>query len=316
MKIALSILFISFTFLAWAQKEDTVFYSSLKVITFHKKKNNRIPFATVKIFGTNNLSKEVRANKRGEAFIDSLESGHNYTFEVSKEKFLGNKGQVSTKNLKDSKEFQSYVELINSVKVTKFPTLVFEKKNPNLIQNTKDSLEYLSSIFTENPTIVFNVILSRFRDEDESIIDQRKEAIRDYFIVKGIHLKRIGFSVEEKYSKGKKKRVVGNIEVVSWDFAINKGPEKQNNYQVQLRFFNKKTKELITDSLKVHWITACPNKIEYTNTGVLELVVSDHKEKIRAQIECESYESKEILIEFTRNQTFKILDVYLKPKKE
>ncbi len=300
---------------SWSQKKDVKFYSSLKVIAYHEKKKNRIPYATIKIIGTNNLSVELKANKRGEAIYDSLESGHHFTFEVSKDKFLGNSGQVSTRNLNQAKEFQVFVELITGEKVTKFPTLIFEKRNPELVQSTIDSLEYLVNIFTENPTLVFEVILNRFKDEDPSIIEKRKKVIRDYFIQHDINKKRIEFSINEQFSKGKKFRLVGNIQINSWDFEVQKDPSKRESYQIQLRFFNAITKELIRDSLKVHWMaSSCPNKIEYTTTGVLEIEISDYEEKIRVHIEHQAYLEKEIKVEFARDRSFKILDVYIKPR--
>lgn len=184
----------------WSYKLPPVLVS-LKVIVRDQETNEIIPGATIKLIGTDNLSLEQKTTEDGTFLFDKKENneqilsvGHNYTFEVSKEKFLGNKGQISTKNVEDSKEFVVDVYLINTAKPIKMPEVRYDFAKWDLqvndSVNSEDSLNYLYNIMIENPTIVVELMAhTDCRGSDAknlTLSQQRAQSCVDYLISKGI----------------------------------------------------------------------------------------------------------------------------------
>lgn len=189
----------------WSYKLPPVLVS-LKVIVRDQETNEIIPDATIKLIGTDNLSIEQKTTEDGTFVFDKKENneqilqvGHNYTFEVSKEKYLGNKGQISTKNVEDSKEFVVDVYLINTDKPIKMPEVRYDfgkaELQVNEEVNSKDSLNYLYNIMIENPTIVVELMAHtdcRGSDRNNLALSQRRaQSCVDYLIEKGIPKERL-----------------------------------------------------------------------------------------------------------------------------
>jgi outer membrane protein OmpA-like peptidoglycan-associated protein len=189
----------------WSYKLPPVLVS-LKIIVRDQETDEIIPGATIKLLGTDNLSIEQLTTEDGTFTFDKKENneqilalGHNYTFEISKEKYLGNKGQISTKNVEDSKEFVVDVYLINTDKPIKMPEVRYDfgkaELQVNDSVNSQDSLNYLYDIMIENPTIVVELMAHtdcRGSDANNLKLSQRRaQSCVDYLIDKGIPKERL-----------------------------------------------------------------------------------------------------------------------------
>ncbi len=184
----------------WSYKLPPVLVS-LKVIVRDQETNEIIPDATIKLIGTDNLSIEEKTTADGTFVFDKkpnneqiLQVGHNYTFEVTKDKFLGNNGQITTKNVEDSKEFVVDVYLINTDKPIKMPEVRYDfgrwELQVNDSVNSKDSLNYLYDIMIKNPTIVVELMAHtdcRGSDRNNLTLSQKRaQSCVDYLVEKGI----------------------------------------------------------------------------------------------------------------------------------
>lgn len=214
-----------------------VFLLVLPVITFPQKKGKKIkislkitvrnqavedellPYSSVKIIGTDNLSAEMKTNKKGVAKFNHLFPGYKYTFEVTKDKCLGNKGTISTEDLKESKEFVVDVYLYCGCHRIRFPDLDFSLEKASIPQNQKDSIQYIYDIMTENPTIIVSAEVKYFLGEKKQIALERVETIKKALLDKGIPEERLLFSIKKKFRRKKKtEHTVDLIQIVSWDY--------------------------------------------------------------------------------------------------
>ncbi len=194
--------------------------------------------ATVKLIGTDGSSAQATTDDNGNFFfIDNgpnryINANTSYSLVVEKKKYLNAKGKETTVGLDGSKKFfHEYALQPFQDVVIKLPLIEYEYNKADLRPNSKDSLDYLYNIMTENPTIIIQLRShTDFRGSaayNQKLSQRRAQSCVDYLTKeKGIHPDRIKakgmgesepmaiknpdgtvkFTLSEKYIKGLKSK--------------------------------------------------------------------------------------------------------------
>lgn len=176
------------------------------------------PLGNVKVslMGTDGSIGEVKTDPTGHYAFETRENEEryilentSYTIEVSAvaepasngHKYLGAKGQETTVGLEQSTAFIKDFALLcaDCDKEIKMPLVLYELAKWDLLVNdeinSKDSLEYLYSILTENPTIIIELAAhtdTRGSDKSNQILSQKRaETCVNYLIERGIDPERM-----------------------------------------------------------------------------------------------------------------------------
>jgi peptidoglycan-associated lipoprotein len=170
----------------------------------------------VKLLGTDGSLGEVTTDPTGHYEFETRENedryimeNTSYTIEVNGTdqdastgfKYLGAKGQETTVGIKESTAFVKDFQLLcaNCGKDIKMPLVLYELGKWDLMAsdgiNSKDSLEYLYDILTENQTIIIELAAhtdTRGNDKANQILSQKRaETCVNYLIEKGIDPERM-----------------------------------------------------------------------------------------------------------------------------
>lgn len=191
--------------------------------------------AVIKVFDTDgNRVNATRSNgaQNGAYFVSGLRPGQNYIVEITKKEFMIEKFNITVPNtgkyLEISQDF-----LIKPIKVgVQIPIAVtpFELRKSKLRFGSDIYLEDWVDVFNQNPGIVVKIVsypdAKGNSDANKLLTSERAEAIKNYFVGKGITTNRISVSGSadvdsknppptEKAAKGK--RYIGPcyIEIVS-----------------------------------------------------------------------------------------------------
>ncbi|MBL4594257.1 MAG: OmpA family protein [Flavobacteriales bacterium] len=194
---------------------------------------NILAGATVKLIGTDGSSAQTTTDENGNFYF--VENGPDryinketsYSLVVEKKTYLNAKGKETTVGQETSKKFfHEYALQPFQDVVIKLPLIEYEYNKADLRPNSKDSLDYLYNIMTENPTIVIQLRShTDFRGSaayNQRLSQRRAQACVDYLVKeKGIHPDRIkakgmgesepikgagGIVLTEKYIKGLKSK--------------------------------------------------------------------------------------------------------------
>ncbi len=120
-----------------------------------------------------------------------------YGIEVSKKDYLIAKDKMSTTGLTESTTFvQDFVvQFSPPEKPIRMPEVQYEVGKWNLLENSKDSLNFLLKIMQDNPTLKVELQAhtdSRGNDEANMILSQKRaQSCVDYLISKGIEKGRL-----------------------------------------------------------------------------------------------------------------------------
>jgi len=157
----------------------------------------------VRVAGTDGASFQTMTDDNGGFyFADNGENRYinpdaTYSIVVSKgEDYLVAKDQVTTVDLNESTTFikEFFIQPISDEPI-EFPEVQYELDKANLLENSKDSLDYLYNILFDNPTIVIELQAhtdSRGSDEYNIDLSQRRaQSCVDYLITKGIDPQRL-----------------------------------------------------------------------------------------------------------------------------
>lgn len=220
-----------------------------------------LPGAVVKIIGTDGSSASATTDEKGNFyFIENgparyINPATSYSIVVEKKKYLNAKGKETTVGHDKSKKFfHEYALQPFQDVVIKLPLIEYEYNKADLRPNSKDSLDYLYNIMTENPTIVIQLRShTDFRGSgpyNKKLSQRRAQSCVDYLVKeKGIHADRIkakgmgeaepikgaaGVILDEKYIKALKNKDLveaahqrnrrTDFKVVSDDFVPTAAP--------------------------------------------------------------------------------------------
>ncbi len=176
---------------------------SLEGVVKDVETNQPLAGALVKLVGTDGSSAEATTDADGNfAFVENgpdryIKENTSYSLVVTKEKYLVAKGKETTVGLEKSKKFfHEYALQPFQDVVIKLPLIEYEYAKADLKPNSKDSLDYLYNIMTENPTLIIQLRShTDFRGSvsyNQRLSQRRAQSCVDYLTKeKGIHPDRI-----------------------------------------------------------------------------------------------------------------------------
>ena len=163
-------------------------------------KETQVPVtsAFVRVAGTDGSSFQTMTDDNGGFyFADNgaeryINSEVTYSIVVSKgEDYLVAKDQITTVGLGESTTFikEFFIQPISDDPI-EFPEVQYRLAKWDLLENSKDSLDYLFDILVDNPTIIIELQAhtdSRGSDADNQVLSQKRaQSCVDYLISKGI----------------------------------------------------------------------------------------------------------------------------------
>jgi peptidoglycan-associated lipoprotein len=188
---------------------DLVFAIEGEVL--NKKTGEKVADATVQLKGTDGTLFEVKTGSDGVFVLAEngpgaryVKPNTSYTLMVSKDKFLNAKGNETTVDEEESKVFYHIYELQPIDDPIKLPQILYELAKWDLLPESKDSLNFLYDIMTDNPNIVIELSAhtdSRGSDAANKTLSQKRaQSCVNYLVEKGIHRDRM---VAKGYGEGK-----------------------------------------------------------------------------------------------------------------
>lgn len=207
---------------------------SLSVFVSNKESGEAVPGVTIKVIGIDTsvaggivAEYAQTTDSEGKFIFEEISKGKRYInkemvyqIEVEKDSFLVARNQISTIGLENSKRFLEEVILQPVVNeetgeaiVIDFPEVQYAYNKAELLVdenvNSQDSLDYLYSTLTENPTIIIELQAHtdcRGKDAYNKKLSQRRaQSCVDYLVTKGIPKERmvpVGKGEEEPRAKG------------------------------------------------------------------------------------------------------------------
>jgi len=163
-------------------------------------KETQVPVtnAFVRVAGTDGSSFQTMSDENGGfRFAENgaeryINADVTYSIVVSKgEDYLVAKDQVTTVGLAESTTFikEFFIQPISDEPI-EFPEVQYEFAKWGLLENSKDSLDYLYNILIDNPTIIIELQAhtdSRGSDDANMVLSQKRaQSCVDYLITKGI----------------------------------------------------------------------------------------------------------------------------------
>jgi peptidoglycan-associated lipoprotein len=170
---------------------------------YDKETEAPVSSAFVRVAGTDGSSFQTMTDDNGGFYFDDngdtryINDDVTYSLVVSKgEDYLVAKDQITTVDLGESTTFikEFFLQPINDDPI-ELPEVQYELDKARLLENSKDSLDYLYDILTDNPTIIIELQAhtdSRASDEYNLDLSQRRaQSCVDYLISKGIDPERM-----------------------------------------------------------------------------------------------------------------------------
>ena len=170
---------------------------------YDKETQAPVTNAFVRVAGTDGSSFQTMSDDNGGFYFAEngaeryINSDVTYSIVVSKgEDYLVAKDQITTVGLGESTTFikEFFIQPISDEPI-EFPEVQYEFAKWGLLENSKDSLDYLYNILIDNPTIIIELQAhtdSRGSDADNLVLSQKRaQSCVDYLISKGIDKKRL-----------------------------------------------------------------------------------------------------------------------------
>jgi peptidoglycan-associated lipoprotein len=242
---------------AGGKGKDDIYEFSLPEVLFAFEgivydKDNQQPLVNsyVRVVGSDGSSFEANTDGNGSFIFGAngderyINPDVNYSIEVGKEKYLVAKDNISTVNLSGEstnfvKEF--FLQPVIEGKGISMPEVQYELAKWQLLPQSRDSLDYLYNIMSDNPTIVVQLEAhtdSRGSDaNNQNLSQKRAQSCVDYLISKGIpgaRMKARGFGesrlkisdaqIAAAGSKEEKERLHQlnrrtEFSILSWDYS-------------------------------------------------------------------------------------------------
>lgn len=221
--------------------------------------NNKVPVegVTVNILGSDGYNQEVKTDKTG-YYVASLNPALSYTISTEAktalktsyaERYLNSseQGKVTTVGEGESKTFKKDFCVTPATTEIRFPAVLYELDKADLLQASKDSLDFLYQTLVANPTIVIELSAhtdSRATDAyNMKLSDARAKSCVDYLISKGIpegrlvpkgygeskllvkdsEIAKLKSKEEQEAAHQKNRRTV--FKVLRWDYVDPKAPK-------------------------------------------------------------------------------------------
>jgi len=175
---------------------------TLEVVVKNKATSEPVPGATIVLVGTDGSTITKTTDETGSFKFDEENKNRyvnkqiNYTVQVSKEDYLQEKGTFSTMDRTKGQNFlfEYFIQPASKDVVIDFPEVRYDLDKwalqVNAGINSKDSLDYLYTTLTENPTIVIELQShTDCRGSDnynQKLSQKRAQSCVDYLVTKGI----------------------------------------------------------------------------------------------------------------------------------
>ncbi|NBG66588.1 OmpA family protein [Acidiluteibacter ferrifornacis] len=147
----------------WSFSEPPLFFK-LNGLVKNLETGEPLVAATVTLIGTDGTTAEAETDAAGTfEFADNagdpyIKPNTSYSISVTKPGFLKAKGNETTVDIEESKQFSHLYELQPITKdPIKLPEILYEFNKTTLTQQAKDSLNYLYGILVDNPNIVIEL---------------------------------------------------------------------------------------------------------------------------------------------------------------
>ncbi|MGM0530640.1 MAG: OmpA family protein [Bacteroidota bacterium] len=188
-----------------------------------KKSEEPIQNASVKLVASNGMSMSSETDEDGE-FKFMLQPETDYVFVASKEKYLTNKENISTKDREESKVFEPELLLSSIEKPIELPNIFYDYDEWNLRSESKEALNQLVETLNDNPRVTIELRShTDFRGDHSYNIElstKRAQSVVNYLIDNGIDSERLK---AKGYAATKPKVVDENI-AEEYDF-LEEGTE-------------------------------------------------------------------------------------------
>jgi peptidoglycan-associated lipoprotein len=153
-----------------------------------------IPFANVRLIGSDGSSIETNADAKGRYSFE-LNPQTNYVILALHDGFLNSKYKISTFGLQKDKEFEITMYMTKIDIPVEIPNILYDVNRWELRPESIVSLEKLLEILRDNPHIVIE--LSSHTDHrvgaisNEELSQRRAQSVVNFLIAKGIDSKRL-----------------------------------------------------------------------------------------------------------------------------
>ncbi|MBL4706605.1 MAG: OmpA family protein [Flavobacteriales bacterium] len=175
---------------------------TLEVVVRNKATNEPVPGATINLIGNDGSTVTKTTDETGKFRFDEenkkrfISKDANYTVEVSKDDYLKEKGTFSTMDRTKGQNFlfEYFIQPASKDVIIDFPEVRYDLDKWALQVNStidsKDSLDYLFTTLSENPTIVIELQShTDCRGSDgynQKLSQKRAQSCVDYLVTKGI----------------------------------------------------------------------------------------------------------------------------------
>lgn len=180
---------------------DDIYYFSLPIRTFallgvvkNDMTDEPIPYANIRLIGSDGSSLEVYADKDGKYAFD-LNPQTNYVILALHDGFLNAKYKISTYGLQKDKDFDISIFMTQIDIPVEIPNIMYDVNRWELRPESVVALEKLLEILRDNPHIIIE--LSSHTDHrvgrisNEELSQRRAQSVVNYLIAKGIDPQRL-----------------------------------------------------------------------------------------------------------------------------
>ncbi|MCA1750397.1 MAG: OmpA family protein [Cryomorphaceae bacterium] len=222
---------------------------ALEGVVYDKDSQMPVPEAEITVVGSDGASFQASTDGSGAFTFEKkgeeryINPATNYSIEVSKPQYLVAKDQISTVGLNESTTFlkEYFITFTAPDKAIEFPEVRYAYNKAELQVNENvnslDSLDYLYSTLTDNPTIVIELQAhtdSRGGDGYNLDLSQRRaQSCVDYLISKGIPRERM---VAKGY--GERKTRISDQQIAAMGSEEEREAAHQKNRRTEFTVLN------------------------------------------------------------------------------
>ena len=167
---------------------------SIEGVVKDKKTEDPIQNASVKLVGSDGMTMSSETNEDGE-FKFMLRPETDYVFVASKEKYLTNKDNISTKGVEQSKVFEPELLLSSIEEPIELPNIFYDYDDWSLRSESKEALNRLVETLRDNPRVIIELRAhTDFRGDHAYNIElstKRAQSVVNYLIDHGIDPERL-----------------------------------------------------------------------------------------------------------------------------
>ncbi|MFO8235627.1 MAG: OmpA family protein [Bacteroidales bacterium] len=159
-----------------------------------EKSEEAIENASIKMVGSDGMTMSAETDEEGK-FKFMLRPETDYVFVASKEKYLTNKDNASTKGLEESKVFETEILLSSIEEPIELPNIFYDFAKWELRDESKEALNKLVETLNDNPRVIIELRShTDHRGEHWANVElstKRAESVVNYLIENGIDAERL-----------------------------------------------------------------------------------------------------------------------------